>query len=151
MDLTPADQDKVIYLSILDDSFLAKIVRKRIEPRHFSSTIRQHLFRAATEFFATYGTAPKDDIVRVINRKIVEKRIKDDDRDAIDEYLVKIFSMPTFQERPLFDEIDMIVKERIITTTINDLLRMQDRLNTDLDKPLDLMRSAILEVDNATG
>lgn len=151
MDLTPADQDKVIYLSILDDSFLAKIIRKKIEPRHFSSTIRQHLFRTATEFFTTYGKAPKDDITRAVKRKIVEKRIKEDDEAAIDEYLVKIFSMPTFHEEPLFDELDMVVKERIITTTINDLLRMQDRLSTDLDKPLDLMRSAILEVDNATG
>ncbi len=151
MELTPPDQDKVLYLSILDDSFLAKIIRKRIEPRHFSSTIRQHLFRAATEFFETYGKAPKDDITRVINRKITEKRIKDDDEGAIDEYLLKIFSMPSFQEQPLFDEIDLIVKERIINTTINDLLRMQDRLTTDLDKPIDLMRNAVLEIDNSTG
>jgi len=151
MELSPEDQDKVLYLSVLDDEFIAKIVKKKVKPRYFSSSIRQHVFRTALEFFSEYGTAPKEDITRSLERKLSEKKIKEDDREPLFLYLEKIFSMPSFQEDPLFDELDLIVKERIINTTINDLLRAQDRLNTDLDKPINIMRDALLEVDNVTG
>ena len=151
MDLSSSDQDKVIYLSVIDDAFLSKIIRKKIEPRHFSSTIRHHVFRTAVEFYTTFKKAPKEDIVRSINRKIEEKRIKEDDQEAMEEYLLKIFSMPSFNEEPLIREVDLVAKERIVTTAINDLLKSQDRLGYDLDKPLDIMRAAILDADNVTG
>lgn len=151
MDLNSNDQDKVIYLSIIDSEFIGLMSRKKIEPKHFSSSVRQHVFRAALEFYNEYQKAPNDSLISVIERKVETRRIKEEDKEAIDEYLSRIMEMPTFSDEYVIDQIDSFIKKRIVSTAMSEMLRIQDRFNTDPDKPLQVMRDALAEAETSTG
>ena len=151
LDLSSNDQDKVIYLCVIDDEFMSLLHRKKMEPKHFSSSIRQHIFRSCSEFYTEYKKSPKDSITSIIDRKVETRRIKEEDKEAIDIYLDKIFDLPTFSEEYLIDQIDTFVKKRIVSTALNNLIKTQDRFNIDPDKQINIMREAITESETTTG
>ena len=151
LDLNADDQDKVVFMCITDERFLSRVMRRDIEPRHFSSSIRQQVFRSTAEYFEEYKKEPSSDILTVIERKIEAKKIREDDAELVTQYLMKVFSMPNFNPDFLDDTLDLWVKKRIAATTLNELLRLQDRFNIDPDKPLEIMRNALADSDNCTG
>ena len=153
MDLTldVDDQDRIIYLCIMDTKSLSTIVRQRIEPKHFASDVRQKVFKTATDFFKDYGKAPGVDIVSEIDSKIRHKKIKEEDKEAYEEYLMKVVSIPEFSSERIMDRLGYFTKTRIVSTVTNSLLRIQDRFDIEPDKALELMREAIFEADISTG
>ena len=69
------DQDRIIYLCILDTPFLGQAIRKKIKSSYFSSKIRQKVFKTVEDFFSNYGKAHGMDIVSEIENKISRKKI----------------------------------------------------------------------------
>lgn len=153
MELTLAsdDQDRIMYLCILDQKFLGQVVRQRLKSSHFSSEVRQKVFSTVTDFYSKYKKAPGPDIVHEIESKINRKRIKEDDKEMYEEYLLNLFSIQPFSEDMIKDRLDFFLKTRIITSLSNNLLKLQDFFTIDPDKALDLAREAVIEADSLVG
>lgn len=145
------DQDRIMYLCILDSKFLGQVIRQRLKSSHFASEVRQKVFSTVSDFYVKYEKAPGTDIISEIERKIHSKRIKEEDKVMYEDYLLKIFSIPAFSEDLIKDRLDFFLKTRIVTTLSNSLLKLQDYFTIDPDKALDLAREAIIEVDSLTG
>lgn len=145
------DQDRIIYLCILDSKFLGQVMRQRLKSSHFASEVRQKTFSTLSEFYGKYEKAPGTDIISEIERKIHSKRIKEEDQAMYEDYLMKIFSIPAFSEELIKDRLDFFLKTRIASTLSNSLLKLQDYFTVDPDKALDLARDAIIEADSLTG
>jgi len=145
------DQDRVIYLCILDEKFLAQAIRKKISSPHFSTKIRQTIFKTIVEFYNLYKKPPGIDIVNEIEDKIKKRKIKEDDKELYEEYLLKIFSIQPFSQDLVSDRLDFFIKTRIVTNLSNSLLKLQDHFTIDPDRALKLIREANIEVDSTTG
>ena len=153
MDLTldTDDQDRVIHLSILDTEFLGQAIRQKIEPRHFSSDVRQKVYKTSVEFYNNYGKAPGVDIVSEINSKIKRKKIREDDKDLFENYLLDVISIPEFPKRHIMDNLAFFTKTRIVRTLLNTLLKQQDRFEIDPEKSLIALREAVIEANSVAG
>jgi len=149
--LNSDDQDRIMYLCILDSKFLAQAIRKRIEPKHFASDVRQKVYRTAIEFHGKYKKAPGDNILVEIDEKVRRKKIKEEDKAIIDEYLINVFSIPEFSKDYIKDKVDFFIKTRIIKNVTNTLLKMQDRVDIDPDTAIDVLREAVIEADSSIG
>ena len=65
------DQDRIIHLCITNTAVLSQVIRQRIEPRHFSSDIRQKVFKTTVDFFKAYEKAPGIDILSEIESQFM--------------------------------------------------------------------------------
>ena len=151
LNLNSDDQDRVIHLCILDSAFLGQAIRKRIEPKHFSSDIRQKTIKTVFEFYDNYKKCPGEDIISEIDSKIKQNKIRSEDRALYDEYISNVMSIPPFSEDMIRDRLDFFVKTRIISNLSSSLLKLQDRFDIDPEKPLQLIRDAVIEADSTTG
>ena len=145
------DQDRIMYLCILDSKFLGQVARQKLKSSHFASEVRQKTFSTVLDFYGDYKKAPGIDILSEIESKIHRKRIRSEDKEMYEDYLAKIFSIPSFSEDLIKDRLDFFLKTRIITTLSNSLLKLQDYFTIDPDKGLGLARDAIIEADSLTG
>lgn len=145
------NQDKVIFLSVVDDSFVGQLIRKKIEPRHFSSDIRQLVIKTVFDFYDRYKKAPQEDLLAEIELGAQAGRVRPENLEAAEDYLAKIFSMAEPTKDYIVDQLDMFVKKRIVSTATNTLLKLQDRFGIDPDRPIEIMREALMEADNLTG
>lgn len=145
------DQDRIMYLCILDSKFLGQVMRQNLKSSHFASEVRQKIFSTVTDFYSKYEKAPGTDIIHEIEHKIHSKRIREEDQGMYEDYLLKIFSIPSFSEELIKDRLDFFLKTRIVTTLSNSLLKLQDYFTVDPDKALNLARDAIVEADSLTG
>jgi len=150
MDLTldKDDQDRIMYLCILDTKFLAQVIRSNLKSSHFTSEIRQKVFSTTADFFLSYGKAPGMDIVGEIESKINRKRIKGEDKELYEDYLLKVFSIPPFSEEMIKDRFDFFMKTRIASTLLNSLLKHQDHFTIDPDRALNYVREAFEEINS---
>lgn len=153
MDLTleSDDQDRIMHLCILDTEFLSQVMRKKLAPSHFSSDVRRRVFRTIKEFYDAYGKAPGEDILYEIEGKIRKKRIKEEDREIYEDYLDRVISIPEFPESLVRDRLDEFIKVRTLNSLTNDLLRHKERFDVDPDKPIQLIRDAMRDLDSSLG
>jgi len=145
------DQDRIIYLCITNTDALSNIIRQKLEPKHFASDVRQKIFKTVADFYRDYKKAPGVDIVSEIESKIRRKRIKEEDREVYEEYLMNVVSIPEFSAERIIDRLNEFTKTRIVTTVTNSLLKLQDRFDIEPDKALSLLKEAIAEADIASG
>jgi replicative DNA helicase len=153
MDLTLEldDQDRVMHLCLLDSKFLKTVIRKKIEPRHFTSEVRQKVFKAIAEFFKAYDKAPGEDIVYEIETRIKQRKIKEEDAPLYEEYIMNIASIPPFSKERIEDHLDEFIKERISTNLLNSLLKMQDFISVEPSRAIDLIKEAADEASLSIG
>jgi len=151
LSLSTDDQDRVIYLCILDTAFLGQIMRKKIQSAHFASEVRQKVFKTISEFYVDYKKAPGADIIAEIESKIRRKRIKAEDKEMYEEYLLNVMSIPPFPHDLVTDRLDFFVKTRIVSNLSNSLLKLQDFFDINPDKALMMIRDAIVEADSSIG
>jgi len=151
LSLDTDDQDRVIHLCILDTPFLGQAIRQKIKSSYFSTEIRQKIFKTVEEFYSNYDKAPGIDIVSEIGNKIKRKRLREDDKELYEEYLLKIFSIPPFSQDLIKDRLDFFAKTRIVSQLSNSLLKLQDHFTINPDRPIQLIREAIIEADSTTG
>jgi len=151
LSLSTDDQDRVIHLCILDTSFLGQVMRKKIQSTHFASEVRQKIFKTIFEFYSSYKKAPGADIVAEIESKIKRRRIKAEDKEMYEEYLMKVMSIPPFPQNLVKDRLDFFVKTRIVSGLSNSLLKLQDFFDIDPDKALFMIREAVAEADSSIG
>lgn len=145
------DQDRIMYLCLLDTKFLSKVVRQSIQPSHFSSEIRQKIFKTIIEYFELYKRCPGEDIVKEIEDKIRRRRIKNDDKEALEQYLINIMSIQSFPKERVEDRLNLFVKTRVISNLTNSLLKLQDFFDIEPDRAIKIIRESIIEIDSTVG
>jgi len=151
VDLNENTQDRILYMCIEDKGCLSQIMRKNIEPRHFSSEVRQKTFKILSEFYTNYGKAPGQDIIDEISVRVVTKKIRKDDELMFYNYIELLYGMPDFSKELVLDRIDAFMKERLVIGLTNRLIKLQDRVEIDPDKALDEIRMVTQEASIVLG
>ena len=145
------DQDRIIHMCILDTKFLGQVIRQKIQPSHFASDIRRKTFKTVSEFYKDYKKAPREDIIHEIESKIKRKKIRSEDKELYEEYLLNVMSIPPFPQELVMNRLDFFVKTRIVSNLTNSLLKLQDFFDIDPDRALQEVRAAVLEANMSTG
>lgn len=154
-DFTNSDQDDVLYFMIKNQEFLSKCIRRRIDPKIFSSTVRQKFCKMILDYYDKYTKAPNDDFLTVVGAEIETGHLfTDEEIDNTAEYTEKLFSRNGSSRSNvdfLDDRINLFLKDRIAQTALNDLIKLSGRPHTTPDKFLDIMDKAVVESNLMTG
>jgi len=144
-------QDKLIYICLLDTKYLSRVMLKKIQPRHFTSEVRQKIFNTIIEYYGAYKQSPCDLIVDEIMKKIEQNKIREEDFDMYSQYLMNLFSMGDEPPERILDNLDLFLKKQLVTVLTNTLLKLQDRVDIDPDRPLDEIRRTVSEANIILG
>jgi len=149
LDIGSGDEDKVIYHLNTNTDFLKLCIRKKLKPSFFSSDARRKIVEMIFDYFRTYKKCPSYILPDLIADKISRRLLKKEDQAILFTYIDVFTDSEDGSVSPeyLIDRIDFFIQKRTAFTALNRLNKLKDRLESNPEKMIEVMREAIKDAD----
>jgi hypothetical protein len=104
-------------------------------------------------YYERYERAPDDDLLDLVADTLSRKPNLDGEGDLYSKYMSKMDGISRQNISPEFvlDRIDYFIKKRVALNVTNRLVKLQDRFDIDPDRPIEIMKEALSEVNLTVG
>lgn len=149
LDIGSGDEDKVILELNTNTDFLKLCIRKKLKSSYFSSDVRRKVVDIIYDYFDIYKKCPSYILPDLISDRISKKLLKEEDKEILFKY-IGVFTDSADGSTPpeyLIDRIDFFIQKRTAFTALNKLNKLKDRLDSNPEKMIEVMRVAIKDAD----